>query len=287
MRVAVFGVTGMLGTALFRRLGCDPALQVMGLMRGDPLASVVGPVARSANTCLVGNVTHPDDSHLAQVVSDFAPHVMVNCIGWRRRPQSAAESVELITANCLWPHRLATLAAEIGARLIHFSSDAVFSGRRGHYREEDVPDPVDVYGVSKLLGEPEHPGCLTVRTSLIGHAYPDGDQLVDWLLRQKGTVNGFERAVFSGLPAVETASIVRDILLPRTDMAGIWHVAAAPISKFELLRLIVERYAVDVQVVPAADRAIDRSLNASRFRDATGYCAPGWPELIDRMFEFR
>jgi dTDP-4-dehydrorhamnose reductase len=287
VRILIAGVNGMLGGTLFRHLGSDPTLQVKGVMRGDPSEVTVGFLAPRPNTSLEGNVAGPDDERFVQVFANFKSDVTINCIGWRRRPRSAAEAVGMVTANSLWPHRLAMLAGDLGARLIHFSSDGVFSGERGHYREDDVPDPVDAYGLSKLLGEPDYPHCLILRTSMIGHASKDSDQLVDWLMRQKGKISGYQRAIFSGLPTIEIASIVREILLPRTDMAGIWHLAAAPISKFELLRLIVERYDLDVEVVPTLDPVIDRSLDASRFRAATDYIAPSWSELVYRMHEFR
>lgn len=287
MRILIAGVTGMLGVALFRHLGSDPTLQVKGIMRGDPSKSRVGYLPPKVNTSLVGNVSCSDENLLAQILAKFRPNFVINCIGWRRQPQSAADVIEMITVNSLWPHRLAMLASDMGARLIHFSSDGIFSGRQGQYREDDVPDPVDAYGLSKLLGEPDYPHCLTLRTSMIGHASKGSDQLVDWLMRQKGKVNGYQRVFFSGLPTIEIASIVRRILLPRTDMAGIWHLAAAPISKFELLRLIVARYGLDIEVVPSLDPVIDRSLDASRFRSATYYISPSWPELVNRMYEFQ
>ena len=193
----------------------------------------------------------------------------------------------MINANSLWPHSLAKLAGDLGARLIHFSSDGVFSGRQGQYRENDNPDPIDVYGHSKLLGEPDYPHCLTLRTSMIGHASKESDQLVDWLIRQNGTIKGYQQVIFAGLPTIEIALIVRSILLPRVDMAGVWHLAAEPISKFELLGLIVKRYGLDIEVIPIPDPVTNRSLDASRFCTTTGYVAPAWSELIDRMYEYQ
>lgn len=283
MRIMIFGVNGMLGCALFKRLGSDPALRVQGIMRGDSAASIQESLEAATNAAIVGNISSLDDGRLTQIMAAFRPTVIINCVGWRRQPLCATESAEMIVANSLFPHRLAGLARDFAERLIHFSSDAVFSGRRGGYREEDVPDPADAYGLSKRLGEPDYPHCLILRTSLIGHAHQRSDQLVDWFLRQKGQVDGYRRAIFSGLPTAEVASIVRDVLLPRTELCGIWHLAAQPISKFELLSLIAERYGIDVEVTPAPGPAIDRSLDATRFRSATGYVAPSWPELIDRM----
>ncbi len=285
MRIALLGVNGMLGADLFRHLGSYPTLQVMGLMRGDPRDTMIGTVPSSKNTSIVGGISYSEGKCLAKVLREFAPNVMVNCIGWRKQPQNASQTIEMIAANALLPHRLAMLAGEIGARLIHFSSDAVFSGKRGRYLEHDVPDPVDAYGVSKLLGEPNYPHCLILRTSMIGHVSKKSDQLVDWLIRQKGIINGYQKTVFSGLPTIEIASIMRTILLPRTELVGIWNLAAAPISKFELLKMIVEKYNIDVDVVPVAHPTFDRSLNASRFLDATGYVVKPWPELIEQMYE--
>lgn len=284
MRILVFGVTGMLGGTLFRQLNSDPILQVHGVMRLDPSKSSTRSLQSRTHISVIDDVLSSDDAPLLQLMTAFRPQIVINCIGWRRLPQSASEAVAMIAVNSQWPHRLAYLSQKFGARLIHFSSDAVFSGHRGNYREEDVPDPIDVYGVSKLLGEPNYPNCLILRTSLIGQSSHRSDQLVDWLLRQKGQVNGYEHAIFSGLPTIEIALIVQKILLRQYALIGTWHLAAAPISKFKLLELIVERYGIDVDVLACPNPVIDRSLDASRFHSATGYAPPPWPELIDRMY---
>jgi dTDP-4-dehydrorhamnose reductase len=286
MRVVVFGANGMLGKSLLRELAGDPSLEILGLMRGDPAASrPIAPPSRSNAIVEVSDMS--DDGALLQRLRVFRPDAMINCVGWRRRPQGPAEAAAMIIANSVLPHRLAMMAGDLCARLIHISSDGVFSGRMGGYREENAPDPIDAYGRSKLLGEPDHPLCLSLRLSLIGHASKDSDQLVDWLLRQRGNVNGYRKAIFTGLPTVEVARVIRKVILPRPDLAGVWHLAAAPISKFELLKLIAARYGVDVEITPLDRPAIDRSLDGSRLRDATGYVAPPWPQLVDGMHEFR
>ncbi len=283
MRILIAGVSGMLGFSLYRYLGDDPSLQIMGTMRGDPAASVLGKLPSARNRSLVGNILRPDDERLQCALAQFKPNAIINCIGWRRQPQCEFDNVKMIEANSLWPHQLALLAGNLKARLIHFSSDAVFSGRRGHYREEETPDPADSYGLSKLLGEPDYRQCITLRTSLIGHSPDKNDQLIDWFVRQKGKVNGYQRAIFSGLPTIEIASIVRNILLKRIDLFGVWHLASSPISKFELLSLVTARYGLDVKLKPTSNPVIDRSLDGARFAAETGYVAPSWPELIDQM----
>lgn len=287
MRIHVAGVDGMLGSTLFRHLAADSALQVLGTVRSKQPESSIRIMGPSSNASIVGDMPATDEGSFLRLLTDFKPDIIINCIGVCQLPRNASEAVKLITANSLWPHRLAKLAGDLGARLIHFSSDGVFSGRRGQYRESDNPDPIDYYGRSKLLGEPDYPHCLTLRTSMIGHANKESNQLVDWLIRQNGKIKGYRHVVFTGLPTVEIASIVRTILLSREDMTGIWHLASEPISKFDLLRLIVMRYGLDIEVVPTPEPVSNRSLNASKFHDATDYVAPSWPELVDKMYEFQ
>jgi dTDP-4-dehydrorhamnose reductase len=170
--------------------------------------------------------------------------------------------------------------------LVHVSTDCVFSGAKGHYLETDFPDAYDLYGRSKLLGEVDYPHAITLRTSIIGHELSGNRSLIGWFLAQQGSVKGFARAVFSGLPTVELARVVRDCVLPRPALRGLYHVAAQPINKCDLLKLVAATYGKTIKIVPSEDLVIDRSLNADRFRVATGYVAPPWPDLIQRMFEF-
>jgi dTDP-4-dehydrorhamnose reductase len=184
------------------------------------------------------------------------------------------------------PHRLARLCALAGARLVHISTDCVFNGRAGNYRESDISDAEDLYGKSKFIGEVAYPHAITLRTSIIGHELASAHGLVGWFLQQRGKVNGYRRAIFSGLPTVELARVIRSVILPRPDLSGLYHVASTPISKLELLQLVASAYGTSVEIEPDDRVAIDRSLNADRFREATGYVAPPWPVLVGQMQEF-
>ena len=174
-----------------------------------------------------------------------------------------------------------------GARLIHISTDCVFSGAKGGYREADFPDANDLYGRSKLLGEVDYPNAVTLRTSIIGHELSGHRSLLGWFLKQQGKVKGFRRAIFSGLPTVELSRLVRDVVLQNPRLTGLYHVAAQPIDKYELLQLVAEIYNKNIELVPDDQLVIDRSLNADRFYEATGYRASTWPELIQSMYEFQ
>ena len=186
------------------------------------------------------------------------------------------------------PHRLARLCELAGARLIHISTDCVFSGRKGLYLESDLSDAEDLYGKSKYIGElHDLPHAITLRTSIIGHELGSNYALVDWFLSQEGGVKGFTKAIFSGLPTVELARVMKDFVVPHPQLNGLYHVAAKPIDKFRLLSLVAAQYGKAIDIRPEDALVIDRSLDGSRFREATGYVAPEWPELIRRMYEQR
>jgi dTDP-4-dehydrorhamnose reductase len=185
------------------------------------------------------------------------------------------------------PHRLARLCELIGARLVHFSTDCVFDGAHGSYTESDRATADDVYGRSKLLGEVDAPHAVTLRTSMIGPELGSYQGLLEWFLAQKATVRGFRRAIFSGVTTLELARVVRDHILPRPDLRGVYHVGAEAISKFDLLTLIGRIYGHDVPIDPDDTFVIDRSLDSSRFRLATGYRAPSWSQMITEMRDSR
>jgi dTDP-4-dehydrorhamnose reductase len=221
---------------------------------------------------------------LAAIVRAVSPAVIVNCVGVIKQRPEAYDPLVSIEVNALFPHRLHQLAQDTGAYLIHLSTDCVFSGARGHYSEADLPDPPDLYGRSKLLGEIDAPDALTLRTSIIGHELDSCFGLVEWFLSQSGgSVRGFAGAIFSGFPTLVLARIIADLIELTPRLSGLYHVAAAPISKYELLLLLRDAYNVPVTIDRDERVRIDRSLNADRFLTATGLVAPAWPDMIARM----
>jgi dTDP-4-dehydrorhamnose reductase len=191
-----------------------------------------------------------------------------------------------IRANALFPHDLAAACRERGARLIHISTDCVFSGRKGGYTETDRPDPEDVYGRSKLLGEVATPGALTLRTSMIGREIATSRGLLEWFLAQSGgTVRGFTRAVFSGPTTPVLSRAIADVLERHQSLEGLYHLGAEPIDKHALLLALRDAFGLDVEIEPDDGVVIDRSLDSSRFREATGWAAPTWEEMVAELAE--
>lgn len=284
MKVLVVGASGMIGSTMLRVLAQREDWTVAGTVRHAEIRSRVEP---SLAPRLIAGVPLDDPQAITRVLADIRPDVVVNCAGLTKHKPEADDPNIAIPINAWMPHWLAGLCRLAGARFIHVSSDCVFLGTQGHYRETDATDAADVYGKTKALGEVTSAGAVTLRTSTIGHELQSAYGLLDWFLQQQGSCRGFTRAIFSGLPTVEFARVVRDVVIPNTTLSGLYHVAAAPINKHDLLSRIAVVYKKSIEIVPDASFAIDRSLDDGKFRAATGYVAPGWDELIQQMYADR
>jgi dTDP-4-dehydrorhamnose reductase len=284
IKVLVLGATGMLGNAMLRLFASSPGYIVQGSARSAAGLRLL-PESLRPHVLVGMDVENPDA--LTRLLGHVRPQVVINCIGLVKQLAEADDPLAALPINAMLPHRLSRLCALLGARLVHISTDCVFAGTRGAYTEADAPDAQDLYGRSKLLGEvTQEAHAITLRTSIIGHELASAHGLVGWFLAQPGPVQGYARAVFSGLPTVELASIVRDHVLPRPQMHGLYQVSAAPIDKLALLRLVAAQYDRSTQIVPDERVVVDRSLDSTRFRLATGYAPPPWPELVRRMHAF-
>lgn len=282
-KILVLGATGMLGNAVLRLFAQSAEYEVVGSARST---SALRLLPANLSGCVICGVDVENMDSLISLFNKTRPDVVINCIGLVKQLADANDPLAAIPINTLLPHRLARLCGMGGARLIHMSTDCIFSGAKGMYTEADESDAKDLYGRSKYLGEVDYPHAITLRTSIIGHELNGGHSLVRWFLAQQGIVKGYRRAIFSGLPTVELARVIRDHVIPHPELHGVHHVSADPINKFDLLTLISNVY--DKKIDMAADDKfiIDRSLDSSRFREATGYQPQPWPVLVRRMYEF-
>lgn len=280
-RVLVLGASGILGSAMFRVLSEDTRLTVAGTFR-NPATVEFFTLPLQQRTILVQDLL--DEVSLAQVLDGFMPDVVVNCLAPPK--QEFSNPMLLMLHFAVFARRLLHLCRHRQIRLIQMSSDGVFSGQRGNYTEDDFPDATDPYGVAKMLGEVENPNAITLRSSIIGHELHTRQGLLEWFLSQKDACRCFTKAMFSGFPAVVFAQIVRDVVIPRPDLHGIYHVSTSPISKFHLLELVASRYGSSIRMVPDDSVVIDRSLSSARFHRDTGYVPPEWPALIETMHSY-
>jgi dTDP-4-dehydrorhamnose reductase len=282
LRVLIVGATGMLGRTLLSELTHAPGLDVLGSTRCSA-ALLRDQVPDSLVSQIVPDVDVREPGSLEALLDTCHPDAVVNCVGVIKQHPQVGDVVNTITVNSLFPHRLAAACVERAARLIHVSTDCVFSGARGQRTEADNPDPVDLYGRSKLLGEVGRAPALTLRTSVIGHEQNSNRSLVDWFLSRTGAVPGYTGAIYSGVTAIEFAALLRSVVLPRPELSGLYHIASAAISKYDLLRLIGDAYGFGGRIIPSTEVRCDRSLSADAFFEATGYRPPPWPEMICEM----
>jgi dTDP-4-dehydrorhamnose reductase len=279
MRVLILGASGMIGSTMLRVLSERTTWDVAGTVRSDAARSIF---SKSIADHLISGIDLANVDVLPHLFREADPDVVVNCAGLTKHLPAGNDPLSALTMNAMLPHRLAELCGLLGVRLIHVSTDCVFSGRTGRYSEADLPDSTDVYGKTKHLGEVAGPNLVTLRTSTIGHEHGTRHGLLEWFLAQT-ECKGFRRAIFSGMPTVVFAQVVRDVVIPDSSLEGLYHVGARPIDKDSLLRLIAKAYDRNTAIVTDDKVAIDRSLDVERFASATGYRAPEWTEMIELM----
>jgi len=282
--IVVLGADGMLGHKMFQRLSARfPGTRgTLRTSRADPRAAGIPLLQGDA---IVDGVDVMHDNALRATIDALRPDVVVNCVGVIKQRDAAHDPIPSITINSLLPHRLAAWLRPWNGRLIHFSTDCVFSGRRGRYRDDDLPDAEDLYGRSKFLGEVRHAAnAVTLRTSIIGRELFHHQSLLDWFLRQRGTVRGFTKVIYSGVTTNHLAAVVGDVIERHPALHGLYQVASDPIAKHDLLRLVQDAFGkTDVTIVPDDREVSDRSLDGSRFAAATGYVCPPWPALVAEL----
>ena len=281
MRVLILGGDGMLGHRLLEYM--QPRHDVRVTLRQDLDAYARFALFTADNSFTGIDLRAPD--RLLGVLSAFQPQVIVNAVGIVKQRPDGQEHISNLEINSLLPHRVALTCRAVGATLVHISTDCVFSGKRGNYNEADTPDPVDVYGYCKLLGEVVSPEAITLRTSVIGTELLRKTSLIEWFLAQKGTVRGFKNAIFSGFTTLELSRIIEKLITHPPSGSGIYHVSSEPISKYDLLCMVRDRLKLPLEIVADHEVRCDRSLDSRRFRAQFNYSPPSWSGMVDELVE--
>lgn len=282
--ILILGASGMLGNTLLRHFSQLHEFNILGTVRSKNSVSAFSDTLKEK---IISNVDAEHFASIEKIFKSFSPDIVINCIGIVKQLSSANDPLTVLPINSMFPHKLAKLCQKDKTRLIHISTDCVFSGKKGMYNEEDIPDASDLYGLSKRIGEVTHKNTLTIRTSIIGHELKGNRSLVDWFLSESDKVKGYNNAIFSGLPTVEIANIIEKHVIPFPYLEGLYHVSAEPINKFDLLKIIAEIYNKNIEINEDGSFVIDRSLDSSRFQNATKYSPPEWRKLIKKMKDFK
>jgi dTDP-4-dehydrorhamnose reductase len=282
-RVLVLGGSGMLGHKMYLLLG-SRFPDTSCTMRGKTSDAELRRIELLQNDSVIPEVDVTDFDRLDALFSDLRADVVVNCVGIVKQRDTARDAIPSITVNSLLPHHLAAICETINARLIHFSTDCVFSGDKGGYTEDDESDARDLYGRTKFLGEVHGPATLTLRTSIIGRELAHRASLLEWLLAQDGhKVKGYRKALYAGLTTNAMAHLVGDLIEHHPDLTGLFHVAGPWIPKYDLLVQIRDAFGLSIEIEPDDEVVIDRTLDGSRFAAATGFSPPTWQEMVTEL----
>jgi dTDP-4-dehydrorhamnose reductase len=281
MKLLILGAAGMLGHRMCRLLA--DRFEIWGTFHTN--ASSYARFNLLPDECVIDNVSAQDFDSVRAVVEKVKPDVVVNCIGIVKQRDEAKQAVPSIYVNALFPHQLADLCEERGIRVFQISTDCVFSGSRGKYTEIDVPDPVDLYGRTKLLGELNRPNCLTLRTSIIGWQINTYSSLLGWFASQRGKrIKGYHRAIYSGFSTSVLAQLIGDLIATRPDLHGLYQVASEPIAKYDLLVKLRDILGWKDITIDGDDQFFcDRSLMAARFTTTTGWTPPSWDSMLEGL----
>ena len=222
-----------------------------------------------------------DFSRLIQLLNNLKVDIIINAIGLTIRRNVYEIQSKSILINSVLPHVLNEWVISNDKRLIHFSTNCVFSGKDGFYNEESFVDSNDFYGRSKALGEIISTNSLTLRSSMIGRELENKTELLEWFLSNKnGTVSGYNKAIYSGITTNCMADFVVKIIENYPDMNGLYNVSSEKITKFDLLKLFNEYFDTNITIIPNNLFATNKALNSEKFFKKTGFIKPDWVDLI-------
>ena len=283
IKLIVLGSTGLLGSTLLKYFSKQSNIKCYGIIR---INSDINKLKNIKNVKLY-KIDYKNKNSILKVFNKIKPNLIINCIGVIKQLTHKNQLSEIIRINSFLPHYLTELAnVKSKTRFIQFSTDCVFSGTKGKYKETDFAGAQDIYGRSKLLGELTYPNTLTLRTSIIGHELQTKYSLLNWFLDQKKPIKGYKNAIFSGLTALEIAKFLDKFIIPNKKLNGMYHLSGNTISKYELLNLVKSVYKKDIKIIIDKKVKINRSLNSNLLQKQTGYKPPNWTKLIQEMFEF-
>lgn len=283
MRILILGGSGMLGHRLWVDLSKQHETWVT--IRGSKTEFPDSP--EFPRNLIRENVDALNFDQVTRALASIQPDLVINCIGLiKQMGHLARDPLFSISLNAMLPHRISMICRVAKIRMIHISTDCVFSGKKGNYTEEDQSDAEDIYGRTKFLGEVSYPHCITLRTSIIGRELKNKLGLIEWFLAQKGQINGYKKAIYSGFTTDEISRIIQIYVIPNPNLSGVYHVSSDPISKYDLLQLTKKAFhRSDVDILPDEIFYCDRSLNSTRFRSCTSYIPPTWEEMINELAE--
>lgn len=281
MRVLILGAGGMLGHKIYMRL--KDKMDTWAMARGEFARYAKWGVFDQKR--FMAGVKADDEKTLLAALDVNKPKFIINCIGVTTRKIGPDDEAQVIRINSVLPHVLNAWGRRNGARVIHFSTDCVFSGKTGPYTEADIPDAEDLYGRSKLLGELYSAPGITLRSSIIGHEISHRTELVEWLISQRGgRIKGFSEVIYSGVTTNYMAYLVDNIIQANVELSGLYQFGSEPISKYELLSKLNSALNLGIAIDKDASKKSDKSLAGNRLYETLKNTEkPSWDRMIAEL----
>ena len=267
-KVIILGSTGMLGHLVYHFLDSTNKYDLYNLSFRNKL---------NYKTIIVDI---SDQQKLSNLINDISPDVIINCVGVLIKG-SKENLKNAIYINAYFPHWLKDVCEEIDCRLIHVSTDCVFSGKNGGNDENSIKDATDDYGKTKSLGEFDSINHLCIRTSIIGpELKQNGEGLLHWLFNQQGTIYGFKNVYWSGVTTLELAKVIHFSI--ENNILGLWNVTnGEPISKYDLLQKIIKIFSINkLKLEPDTNKFSNKSLKSNR---GIYYKVPSYDDMLEDL----
>ena len=280
MKILIIGSSGMVGNMLIQEL--SQKFKVATLFREKNSEKLLNFYKRYLSIEDVYNMDSINNvDSLKKNIDDIKPTVIINCVGVIKQRAESENLINMIKINSLLPHTLDQICTKKEIKLIHLSTDCVFSGIKGDYLETDKPDPIDYYGQTKLLGEIPFSNSLTIRTSFIGPELFNKKSLFEWILSQRGKeIEGYKNAIYTGLTTLEFARIITMILNNFIEIKGVVQISSSPITKYDLIKMISNTFDLNINIKPNYSFKCNRSLNCDEFYNKTKINVKSWNEMI-------
>tara|TARA_B100001564_G_C20631007_1_gene667163 strand:- start:659 stop:1543 length:885 start_codon:yes stop_codon:yes gene_type:complete len=283
LKILILGISGMLGHKAFELLSLNDKYETFGTLRNDNDISIYFSESKNRRNIISG-IDALNPNSVLELLDDLNPDLIINCIGIIKQLKESKNPLLSIEINSLFPHRLASHVEGSKTRLIHISTDCVFSGEKGNYTETDNSDAKDLYGKTKFLGELlSYKNSITIRTSIIGPELKGKLSLLEWFLAQKETINGYTKAIYSGFPTIELINIIENYIIPNPQFYGLYNASSLPISKYDLLKIISKVYKKEININPFNEFRTDKSLNCNKFIKDFKFEQKPWPQMILEM----
>lgn len=281
-RILIFGATGMLGHKIVQLLSSRKYLELYGINKNLKKRKLL---EKNFNIKFIEQKDKISKKNLFIFFNKNSFDYVINCLGIIKQKDKKFSKKEIVLINSRFPQIIDELSLLYKFKFIHFSTDCVFTGKKGNYSEKDFRDAKDLYGISKKNGEDlKKNNTLILRTSFIGHELFDNKSLLSWFLKTKQkNIQGYSKAFFSGLTNLEISKFIYSIIVKKNFYPGIFNLSGSKISKYELLKIINTKYKLNKSINKDEALKIDRSLLNKKIIKKFKFKNKSWNKLIDQM----